>query len=141
MVDRRSHRRLPGQYLPGIWPTKATTGERTALGLLASLAPTVSFDQLGMEGNVFLKVIFILSGGFGGFLSGGLIAALLLATRENRTGFDGVAETAFAAIAGLVLGIVATYILSRTLSQRHLTLGIGIIFAISLLELIVLRLV
>lgn len=79
--------------------------------------------------EVVSRWLLILVFGVSGFVQGGIFTALLLLpSREQRMGFDGVAETALGAFFGLLIGIVLGFVVAPRVNLR-----VRVVLAIALI--------
>lgn len=72
------------------------------------------------------RILFVLMAAAAGFIPGGMIVAQLLRDRP-RTGFEGVAETFFGALGGVLIGLLIGLVLSGRLGQTQRLWGILIL--------------
>lgn len=73
--------------------------------------------------NPLIRFVFVLLAGAAGFAPGGLIVRVLLGNRP-RTGFDGVGETVWGVVGGILLGLILGFVISGRLERAGRLWGI-----------------
>ncbi|MBI1293959.1 hypothetical protein GC175_03235 [bacterium] len=85
------------------------------------------------------RILFVLLAAAAGFIPGGTVVMLFLRNRP-RTGFDGVAETVFGAVGGVIVGLLIGIVLSGRLSRAQRWWGLLVLLVLIGLEVAVVML-